>query len=396
MVNNESIKQPFFLLTINYYMTEQYDLIIVGAGIHGAAVAEQATEAGLSVFLLEQYSGPAMATSARSSKLIHGGLRYLETLSFGLVRECLLDRRRLINRYPDLVSMQKFYIPVYKETSRSRLMLRAGLSIYGVLGGLDKYSRYSTIPKRDWHKLDGIKQDNLLAVFQYWDGQTDDAKLTARLVEEAQSGGATVSYDSTLISVRHDSTEISVEFKTGDNLTKVTGKALINAAGPWVNRVLDKSSPLTAKLDIELVQGTHLELPGKLTQGVYYLESPQDRRAIFAMPWYDRILFGTTEKVFQGDPGNVSPSETEIDYLLTVYNHYFTDTQLHRGDVIGAWAGLRVLPASSDDPFARSRDTVFHIDAINTPKILSIYGGKLTSHHTTAKKALSKINGSPD
>ena len=382
-------------------MANQYDLVIVGAGIHGAAVARQAVDLGLNVCVLEQYSGPARATSSRSSKLIHGGLRYLETLSINLVRECLQDRKRLLEHYPDLVHMQKFYIPIYKQTSRSRFVIRAGLSLYGLLGGLNKYSRYQVVPRSQWPHMDGIKQDDLLAVFQYWDAQTDDAKLTARLLEESAERGANIRYNARLSKITQEpegitasivDTQLNSQSNADAPEESIKGRYLINAAGPWCNKVLEQCMPPQTGLPVELVQGTHIELPGRLQHGVYYLESPKDRRAIFAMPWYDRILFGTTETVYHGDPANVEPTAEEIDYLLQVYNHYFTQAPLTRDDIIDAWAGLRVLPKSEDDPFSRSRDTIFLCDNEEQPKIVSIFGGKLTSHFSTAKKLLKKLN----
>lgn len=371
--------------------SKRYDMIIIGGGIHGAAVARQAVERGLEVLLLEQFDEPAPATSRRSSKLIHGGLRYLESFSFGLVRECLLDRRRLLQDYSELVSMQKFYIPIYQSTSRSRLELRAGLSLYGVLGGLDQYSRFHTVPKSQWHTLDGIKQEGLLAVFQYWDGQTDDQKLTARLLEETEQQGACIQFGAEFLHCQQHEDQLSIRYQVGEEQHQVNSRYLINASGPWVNQVLAKCSPAPPTLPVDLVQGTHLELPGQLDQGIYYLEAPQDQRAIFAMPWYDRILFGTTEKVYTGDPAKVAASQEEIDYLLQVYNHYFADKPLQQDDIITAWAGLRVLPASDENPFGRSRDTILKGNREQQPNIISIYGGKLTSHYSTAIKVLKYI-----
>ncbi|WP_317932690.1 glycerol-3-phosphate dehydrogenase/oxidase [Halioxenophilus sp. WMMB6] len=371
---------------------QNFDVVVIGAGIHGAAVARQAVEAGKKVLILEQFDRPAKATSSRSSKLIHGGLRYLESFNFGLVRECLLDRRRLLQDYGDLVHMQKFYIPIYKDTSRTRLTIRAGLSLYGLLGGLDEYSRFSMVPQSEWANLDGLEQSDLLAVFQYWDAQTDDAKLTFRLLEEAVGMGATLLLNTRFSQCREQGEDLQVSFQRNDKTQAVTTRAVVNATGPWVNETLQKFKPAIASLPMELVQGAHLELPGSLEQGVYYLEAPQDRRAIFAMPWYDRILFGTTETLYQGDPNQVQPTPQEIDYLLTVYNYYFPDKPLGKGDIINAWAGLRVLPAGDGNPFKRSRDTILQSNRAKQPTVVSIYGGKLTSHYSTAKKVLKLLS----
>ena len=366
----------------------EYDMIIVGAGIHGAAVARQAVEHGYRVLVLEQYDKPAQATSGRSSKLIHGGLRYLESFNFGLVRECLVDRKRLLKAHPDLVRMRRFFIPVYKETKRSRMAIKAGLSLYGMLGSGGKYSRHRKIPKRDWDALDGIKKEDLLTVFQYWDAQTDDVKLTERILHEAESKKADVLYGAQVIQCDRKSDHLWVPYSQSGQSNRVQGKYLINAAGPWVNDILQTCVPKVPGLPVDLVQGTHLELPGQLKKGIYYFEAPQDRRAVFAMPWYGHILFGTTETVYRGAPEAVKPTMLEISYLLTIFNYYFPDNPVERTDIIKSWAGLRVLPSSEQSFFKRSRDTIFAKDDDRDPRIVSIYGGKLTSHYSTAEKLL--------
>ncbi|BFM07860.1 glycerol-3-phosphate dehydrogenase/oxidase [Halioxenophilus aromaticivorans] len=372
-----------------------YDLIIAGAGIHGAAIAHQAVSNGLSVLVLEQYDRAARATSGRSSKLIHGGLRYLESFNFKLVRECLLDRQRLLEQYPDLVRMRRFFIPIYKNTNRSRFTINAGLTLYGLLGAGGKYSRHRKIPKKDWDALDGIKQDELLAVYQYWDAQTDDAKLTSRLLQEAQAPNkgpkAEVIFNASVEMCERNGDKLRVKYLQEDVPVVAHGRHFINATGPWVNDTLAKCKPSVEGLPVDLVQGTHLELPGQLKKGIYYFEAPQDKRAVFAMPWYGKILFGTTETVYRGDPAEVKPTMLEESYLLTIFNYYFPDNPVERTDVISSWAGLRVLPSSEASPFKRSRDTIFHKDDDNDPRILSIYGGKLTSHYSTAEKLLKLL-----
>jgi len=166
------------------------DIVVVGAGIQGAGVAQAAAAAGYSVLLLEQ-TGIASGTSSRSSKLIHGGLRYLESGQFRLVRECLRERALLLRNAPSFVRLAPHYIPVYRETRRRPLLLRAGLSLYAVLGGLHPEVRFRQLPRSAWSDLDGLNQDGLQAVFRYFDAQTDDAALTRAVVSSAQSLGAT-------------------------------------------------------------------------------------------------------------------------------------------------------------------------------------------------------------
>lgn len=360
----------------------QYDLTIVGAGIHGAAIAAQATARGYKVLVLEQFSGAALGTSSKSSKLIHGGLRYLESGQFKLVRECLAERKRLLAEHSDLVAITPFFIPVYRHTRRSAWLIAAGLSLYTLLGG----KGFGVLGRRQWQALDGLRSHDLKTVFRYWDAQADDKQLTERLIDTAGRHGAEVCYQATFESAACTAQQCNVVY-THRRQTHTTGsRAIINASGPWVNRVLETVEPASTPLAIDLVQGTHIIVPGNLSQGIYYLEAPSDRRAVFVMPWQNNIMIGTTETAFQGDPATAEPLESEINYLLETWNDYF-DTPLQRADVITSFAGVRVLPAGGGNAFNRSRDTVLHHSEEN-PRLLNIYGGKLTSHGHTASRAM--------
>lgn len=369
-----------------------YDLVIIGAGIHGAAVACEASKDQLRVLLLEQFDKPAQGTSSKSSKLIHGGLRYLEHFEFGMVYECLSDRKRLLKKYPDIVELKKFYIPVYQSTTRSSMLIRTGLSLYALLGGLIKSSRFKRLSRWQWDTLDGLKTSELKNVFHYFDAQTDDVKLTTRLLEEATSSGASIEYESELINCDINETDVQISYQKDNALRNVTASLLINAAGPWVNHIVQRCHPAFDPVDIDLVSGTHIEIPGTLDKGIFYLEAPQDQRAVFAMPWKGHILVGTTERIYEGDPGKVEPSDDEIHYLLEVYLHYFPDARISKSDILDSWAGLRVLPKNKANPFKRSRETIFHKNNHENPRVISIYGGKLTSHYSTARKLLKLIS----
>ena len=359
-----------------------YDLLVIGAGIHGVTVARAAAERGYRVLVLEQYDGPAQGTSSKSSKLIHGGLRYLESGQIRLVRECLSERRRLLKQQPDLVKLVPFHIPVYTHTRRKTWMIAIGLNLYRLLGGKD----FKHIKRPDWPKLDGLKTKGLKKVFRYWDAQTDDLQLTSRIIAAAEQAGTAVHYGAVFKGARWtpESCEVSYELK-GENRTVKAGK-IVNASGPWVNSVLGKFSPRVSTRDIELVQGTHIVIPGRLRRGIYYLEAPSDQRAVFVMPWQGNTMIGTTETNYRGDPGDVMPLEKEIRYLLETRNHYFQDP-VNLAQVLDSFAGLRVLPASKGNPFGRSRETILHRDP-KLPNVLSIYGGKLTSHHHTMVRVM--------
>jgi glycerol-3-phosphate dehydrogenase len=362
-----------------------HDLIIIGGGIHGAAVAQVASAAGLKVRVLEQFSEAGLATSSKSSKLIHGGLRYLETGQIKLVRECLEERRHLLVTYPDLVHLVPFHIPVYNNTSRRPWKIRLGLALYTLFS----QKLFRSIKPQHWDDLDGLKTENLQTVFQYYDAQTDDKLLTRRVLQDAVDLGAEFITDAIFTSARCSDEHCDVRYQHRGSEHKITGKIIINCAGPWVNQVLQKILPPPAQLDIDLVLGTHIIVSGKPEQGMYYLEAPQDQRAVFVMPWKHQTLIGTTESLAI-TPHNPAPPESDIEYLLKVHNHYFKRV-LQRQDVLEAFAGLRVLPADNGKAFARPRDTIIQHDPSAHPRVFSLYGGKLTAHRATARQVLRVI-----
>ncbi len=363
-----------------------YDLAIIGAGIHGVAVARAAAQRGHRVVVLEQYPAAAMGTSSRSSKLIHGGLRYLESGQLRLVRECLRERARLLRRYPDLVRLTPFHIPIYQTTRRGPLTIAAGLSLYALLGG----KGFARVPKSEWPALDGLHRDGLRAVFRYWDAQTDDRLLTERIAQEARGQGAAFHFNTRLThgSWRQGQWRLACSRQAGT--LACTARCLVNASGPWANLTLAKLDPPADGLAMQGVQGTHIVVPGTPARGVYYLEAPADGRAVFIMPWQQQTLIGTTETPYRGDPGAAVALESEITYLLATRNHYFSPP-LTREAVTQVMCGLRLLPAGDSTPFNRRRDTLLHRDG-KLPALLTIYGGKLTSHQVTAERVLKQLD----
>lgn len=377
-----------------------YDIVIIGAGIHGAGIAQAAAARGYSTLLLEQYEGPARGTSSYSSKLIHGGLRYLESGEFHLVYECLRERRFLLKNAPDLVRLRDFYIPVYKGGRRPAWMIRMGLSLYALLSGFSHDNRFRIVPRAEWATLDGIEQDQLTHVFCYHDAQTHDGKLTAAVLDSAVLLGAELNYNSEFKRAIRSNVGYEIHYRYVDHEKTCTAGVLINAAGPWVNQVLARVEPPCERLPVSLVQGAHILLAGSVSKGIYYLEVPSDGRAVFVMPWTgdngkSHVMIGTTETVYTGGPGQVSPQEQELDYLLEVFNSRFPDFfasgKATQSDIVESFAGLRVLPADKHNPFKRSREMRFAVDHPTEPKLLSIYGGKLTSYRATAEKVLQQL-----
>ncbi len=370
------------------------DVLVIGAGIQGVGAAQAAAANGHSVAVLER-SEAAIGTSSRSSKLIHGGLRYLETFQFRLVRESLNERKILQAIAPHLVRLVPFYIPVYRGMKRGPWMIRAGLTLYALLGGLRKSARFRSIPRSQWSSLDGLDTKNLKAVFRYHDGQTDDAALCRAVLASAIELGALMDAGAEVLSAvqegQGEERRWRVTFRRGDATHECTARVIVNATGPWVNRVAELATPKPPTRAIDLVGGTHIEVNGSLTQGIYYTEAPTDQRAVFSIPWKGRIMVGTTEQPFTGNPSEIRPTRGEIDYLLDVHRRYFPNS---KGQLLEAWAGLRVLPQAESAAFARPRDVTLVSDDEERPTWVGVYGGKLTGYRHTAEDIMDAIRPS--
>lgn len=369
-------------------MSNNYDVVIVGAGIHGAGVAQAAAAQGYRTLVLEQ-TAIAGATSSRSSKLIHGGLRYLEQAQLGLVRECLRERELLLNLAPDLVHLRSFRIPVYHDTRRRPWQLRAGLSLYAILAGLGNHSRFRSLPRREWAGLDGLSTDGLQAVFEYQDGQTDDVALTRAVLHSAVSLDTEVRLPARLVSAERRGDHLGISYEEGGQQRNCVSAVLVNATGPWVADVAALIHPAPPAVPVDLVQGCHLMLDIPARESIYYMEVPEDGRAVFLMPWRGMSLLGTTESLFQGkDPATVAPRPDEEQYLLKLMQHYFPALSFK---VTGAFAGLRVLPRATGRPFDRGRELILEGDTASVPRVLSLYGGKLTSYRADSEKVITRL-----
>lgn len=367
-------------------MSERYDVVAVGAGIHGAGVAQAVAAAGYTVLVLEQ-TGVAAGTSGRSSKLIHGGLRYLETGRLRLVRESLRERELLLRLAPSLVRRVPFHIPIYTHSTRGALTVRAGLSLYALLAGLSRATRFTSIPRHEWSDLDGLATDDLVAVFRYYDAQTDDAALTRAVMRSAESLGARLECPARFVAATVEGSSVAVEYVAADQPRRCTTSVLINASGPWVNQVLAAVRPQPQPRPIELVQGAHIVVAGKLAHGAYYVEA-RDRRPVFVLPHGDQTLIGTTETAHPGAPDAVQAQAREVDYLRETLTRYFPARD---PGVVSTYAGLRVLPQATGNFSGRVRDTLLHIDTAAAPRVLTIYGGKLTGYRATAEKTLGLL-----
>ncbi len=376
-----------------------YDVAIIGGGIHGVGVAQASAASGYRTVLLEKYDHLAEGTSSRSSKLIHGGLRYLEQFELTLVRECLLERSYLLKNAPELVKLTPVYVPIYKSSKRAPWMIRSGLTLYALLGNLSAETRFKKIKKAHWNKLHGLNTENLYTVYQYYEAQTDDRLLTQAVMLSAQEYGAELILNAKVKSIKlgRDGNQVSyVNYLNPNNIIEktLTSKVVINAAGPWASEIVSNVQPKQKNINVDLVQGAHIVLPVQLGEVIFYVESQEDKRPIFIMPWYGKTMIGTTESLFDGDPSKTYPLDKEVDYLLDAFYFYFPEQKNKSLSISDKFSGLRVLPRNKKNANQRSRETIYLRDRKKKPRLLSIFGGKLTAYRATAEHVIEYIESS--
>ncbi len=366
-------------------MNGRYEVVIIGGGIHGVGVAQAAAVRGYRTLLLEQQA-LAAGTSSRSSKLIHGGLRYLESGNIRLVRESLREREILLGIAPGLVERRAFHIPIYRSSRRGAPHVHMGLLLYRLLAG-GAAGEFARVPSRDWDTLDGLDTAGLKAVFRYTDAQTDDVALTHAVARSAEAFGAEIRTGARFVGAERAGAGYEIRYVRDGVVHSCHADVLVNAAGPWAAQALSRVLPGPPRVPHDLVAGTHIITEGALSQGCYYIEAPSDRRAVFVLPWRGRILTGTTERLYVGDPALVEPSPGEIAYLREALAAYFPGLST---EVVASFAGLRVLPKTESGLSARSRETVLLADA-PLPRLISIFGGKLTGYRHTAERVMDRF-----
>ncbi len=369
-------------------MSESVDLLVVGGGINGVGIARDAAGRGLSVLLCEK-GDLAGATSSASSKLIHGGLRYLEHGGLRLVREGLAEREVLLRMAPHLVHPLRVVLP-HGPGSRPRWLVRAGLYLYDRLGGARTLPGSRQLDLR--HDPFGAPlRDTVRFGFSYSDGRTDDARLTILTARDAAMRGAEIATRTALVAARREGGMWRARLRGTDGASReVAARILVNAAGPWVREVLALAG-LTTRGRLRLVKGSHIVV-AKLYPGDHaYLLQNDDRRIVFVMPFeHDYSLIGTTELPFAGDPAEPRITPDEIAYLCRAVARWFA-APLRPEDVVWSFAGVRPLYEDrARNAAAVSRDYVFDLDTAGAPA-LSIFGGKLTTHRRLAEHALARL-----
>jgi len=373
------------------------DICVVGGGVNGAGIARDAAGRGLTVTLLEQ-GDLSEGTSSRSGKLIHGGLRYLEYYEFRLVREALKEREVLLQSAPHIVWPLRFVLP-HSPSDRPAWLVRAGLFLYDHLGGRKLLSGTRMINLRTSTIGDTVKPEFKRA-FEYSDCWVDDARLTILNAVSAREKGATILTRTRCCgAIRNNGIwEVTTQDVHSGHQQIIYAKALVNAAGPWVNQVLSgvsdaNVSDANTDRQVRLVKGSHLIIE-KFWEGDHsYLIQNDDKRVIFINPYEnDYALVGTTDIPYEGEPSEVKVDNNEIEYLLSAINRYFI-VQLTSSDIVSSFSGVRPLfDDNSENPSAVSRDYIFDVDDKNheTP-ILSVFGGKITTYRKLAEHALNEL-----
>ena len=359
-----------------------YDLLIIGGGINGAAIAREAALNGLSVLLVER-DDLAGATSSASTGLIHGGLRYLEYYEFKLVAEALRERERLVHAAPHLIRPMLFVLP-YENTARPWWMLRIGLYLYDFLGGRMSLPRSRGLRRSDAGFTAPLKSGS--RGFVYSDAQVDDARLTLLNAIDAAEHGAEIAVRTELLSARRDGDAWRATLGDG---REVTARALINAAGPWVHHLLGRLG-VNAASGVRLIKGSHIVVPRLFGGDHSYILQQHDGRIIFAIPWQrDFTEIGTTDVPVER-PEDAVIDASEIAYLCDAANRHFV-RQVAPGDIVATWSGVRPLyDDGASEAKAVTRDYVLELDQ-NGPPLLSIFGGKITTARHLAEEALARL-----
>ena len=368
------------------------DLLVVGGGVNGVGIASDAAGRGLSVVLCEQ-DDLASATSSASSKLIHGGLRYLEHYEFRLVREALSEREVLLAKAPHIIRPLRFVLP-HQETMRPFWLIRLGLFIYDHLGQKTQLPRSTSLDLEQGLYGAPLRR-SLSKGFIYSDCWVDDARLVVLNAFRAAEGGARILTRTKLVRARR--LDGVWQARLSDLLSgreqTITARVLVNAAGPWAHEVMQGALYINSPMKVRLLKGSHIVVP-RLYYGEHaYILQHEDGRVVFVIPYEGRFsLIGTTEIPFEGDPATACMAADEAAYLCDVVNGYF-EAPVRPSDVVSSYAGVRPLyDDEAEDPSAITRDYVLELNSDNgTGPLLSVFGGKITTYRRLAEQALDKL-----
>ncbi|HEY0080436.1 MAG TPA: glycerol-3-phosphate dehydrogenase [Pyrinomonadaceae bacterium] len=379
---------------------QTFDVVIVGGGINGAGVARDAAMRGLRVLLLEK-GDLASGTTAWSTRLIHGGLRYLEHGEVGLVRESLRERERLFRIAPHLVRPLSMLIPLYSKARRGRLTVRAGMLAYDLLSFDKSLARHQMLSRAETlRRAPGLSADGLLGAAVYYDAQVEyPERLVLESALSAREHGATILTYARVERLLSEGGRIEgVEFRdslAGGELQTARARIVVNAAGPWVDRVLLGADSLQPPRLIGGTKGSHIVVEafaGAPPRDALYAEAHADARPFFIIPWNGRFLIGTTDTRFDADPDEAAPCEDEIDYLLRETNCLLPSAKLGRESVLYAYSGVRPLAYSgAQTEAAITRRHFIHDHAPAPDGLISIVGGKLTTYRNLSEQTVDLL-----
>ncbi len=353
-------------------------IAVVGGGINGSGVAWELARRDYEVTLFDKGRCGAQ-TSANTTKLIHGGIRYLERGHVGLVRESLRERAWLLEHVPELVHKIEFYLPVYDDSPRWRSTLSLGLTMYDALAGRKNIDRHRSAPAEEIAERAPLTPVRLQGGFRFWDAQTDDYRLARAVVASAKREGATVREQTRVRSLQMDGREWIVN--DGERFDFV-----VNAAGPWMNELLAANS-LRSRYLLSLVRGSHIVLKRCVSDAALLLQSLSDRRIFFVLPWKGTTLVGTTEVLHTQPMNGVVATDEEIDYLIARFNRYFREP-IARADVASTFSGVRPLVGRAANPSAIGRE--YRIERHGN--LINIFGGKMTTFRSLAQKVAMRVD----
>lgn len=372
------------------------DLFVVGGGINGAAVARDAAGRGLSVMLVDK-NDYANATSSASSKLIHGGLRYLEHYEFSLVREALREREILLKIAPHLVFPLRFLVPIKQDQKRPAWLMWLGLKLYDLLSGRQLLAPSGRLDTDAIGGLTRLRPNGLRSVLHYPDCWADDARLVLETLLDARSRGAKIANYHEVTAIEPAPDGFIVNIRGNGQSHSVRARFVINAAGPWADRLANQLPGKRQRQKLRLVRGSHivLKMPAPADDSAFTLQN-SDGRIVFTIPWLDRryLVIGTTDAQHEGDPSRAACSNEERDYLLAAYNRYFEHPNgaAKPKDIIWSWSGVRALVDNrKNDPSKVTRSARIRSKRQGTGGFVSIFGGKLTTHRRLAEKVMDRV-----
>ena len=371
-----------------------FDVIVVGAGINGAGIARDAAMRGLRVLILDK-GDVGGGTSSWSTRLIHGGLRYLEHFEFGLVRQSLREREILLKIAPHLVRPIPITIPIYKRSKRGPLTIRAGMIAYDLLSVGKSLPRHRMLSRVETlEQSPGLNPEGLLGSALYFDAQVEFAeRLVLENIFAAAAHGAEIVTYATVSRLLVEKGIVSgVEFISEDGNHSAQGSIVVNAAGPWVDRLLERAPVDSPKL-IGGTKGSHIIVPGfaGAPANAIYLEAQKDRRPFFIIPWNGSYLIGTTDVRFEDDPDQVRSESWEIDYLLAESNLAFPNANITRENILYTYSGVRPLPRTTETDEQNITRRHFIREHPQLRNLISIVGGKLTTYRSLAEECVDLI-----